>query len=380
MAARRGWVAAWLALSVLGAACGAADAEQPITGTTPLSNDTPVGAPASTAVSTTAQPAPTTTASTQPPTTVTSLGVQPDGTLLGPGGLAIDLRQCPEEWGDGAGVTADAISIGTSAPLSGPYAVFSTIQDGMRARLDAANQAGGIGGRRVELTVLDDGWDPTTTGANAVALSDQGVLALAGIFGTNQNIAAAAVTEPRCIPLLAVSASAGFGDPTARPWSIGTAGSWPAEMLITIQQIALAQPAGAKVLLVVDDEPELTPELIRAAQSATAKVPGTELLPAVYLPRDGSGTDTALAQITAAAPTAIIVAANERGATPIITAISATTIAVDQRWTASGTMGALTAAHASGWRLVRPADAPTSAATTFEGDFLTAADNLQPAN
>lgn len=134
------------------------------------------------------------------------------------------------------------------------------------------------------------------------------------------------------------------------------------------------------MLLVVDDEPELTPELIRAAQSATAKVPGTELLPAVYLPRDGSGTDTALAQITAASPTAIIVAANERGATPIITAISATTIAVDQRWTASGTMGALTAAHASGWRLVRPADAPTSAATTFEGDFLTAADNLQPAN
>lgn len=211
MAARRGWVAAWLALNVLGAACGAADAEQPITGTTPLSNDTTVGAPASTAVSTTAQPAPATTASTQPPTTVTSLGVQPDGTLLGPGGLAVDLRQCPEGWDDVAGVTADAINIGTSAPLSGPFAVFSTIQDGMRARLDAANQAGGIGGRRVELTALDDGWDPTATGANAVALSDQGVLALAGIFGTNQNIAAAAVPSraaSRCLPCLRPPASA----------------------------------------------------------------------------------------------------------------------------------------------------------------------------
>ena len=39
------------------------------------------------------------------------------------------------------------INIGTSAPLSGPYAVFSTIQDGMRARLDAGDvfdQAGAL--------------------------------------------------------------------------------------------------------------------------------------------------------------------------------------------------------------------------------------------
>jgi branched-chain amino acid transport system substrate-binding protein len=321
---------------------------------------------------TTATSAPATAAPAEPPPTTTTWGVQPGGTLLGPSGFTVDLNRCGAGWADHAGLTTDTIVIGASAPLSGPYAAFGRLLTGMRARLDAANAAGGIDGRRVEVTVLEDGWDAVVSGANAATLADDGVLAFAGTFGTKQNLAVSGVAEGRCIPLLAVSNSAAFGDALDRPWSVGTVGSWPAEMLVTVQQIAAAQPAGARLALVVDDEPELTPEVIRAAQAAVARVPGTELLPAVYLPRDGSGIATALAQITAAEPTAIIVAANERGASPILTAISETAIAADQRWTTSGTMAALSTARAGGWRLVRTTEVPTVAATPFQADFLTA--------
>jgi ABC-type branched-subunit amino acid transport system substrate-binding protein len=365
--------AALCAVAMLVGACGGTEGAEPPASTAATATTTNVGS-GSPSTATSGPSATTATTSTTPaPTTTTSWGVREDRTLVGPSGFTVDLNRCPDTWRDDAGVSPEAIRIGASAPLTGQFTVLGAVVQGFQARLAEANAAGGIDGRRVEVTVLDDRWDPIQSGANASALSeDDGVLAFAGTFGTGHNGAISSVAEARCVPLLAGSAQAAFSDLANRPWSIGTLGSWNAEVLIAVQQIAAEQPAGTRLLLAVDDEPEYSPTIIRAAQAAVAATPSVELLPAVYVPRDGSGVGAAVDRISAAAPTAVIVATNEGGAVPLLTALAGSSIAPDQRWTTGGTSAALKAAGVAGWRVVRSADPPAVAANPFETGFLSA--------
>ena len=66
---------------------------------------------------------------------------------------------------DGAvrGVTDDTIVLGTWAPLTGPAATWGAVARGAQAYFDMVNAEGGIHGRRVELLVRDDGYQPSRT-------------------------------------------------------------------------------------------------------------------------------------------------------------------------------------------------------------------------
>jgi branched-chain amino acid transport system substrate-binding protein len=57
------------------------------------------------------------------------------------------------------GVTADQITIGATLPLTGTAAVSGQgLQAGMKIAVDELNAAGGIGGRKLNLIILDDGF------------------------------------------------------------------------------------------------------------------------------------------------------------------------------------------------------------------------------
>src|SRR5260370_24583836 len=59
------------------------------------------------------------------------------------------------------GVSPSEIVIGTAQDLSGPIVNFSKAAvNGMRMRIDEANAAGGINGRKLRLVVQDHGYDP----------------------------------------------------------------------------------------------------------------------------------------------------------------------------------------------------------------------------
>ena len=61
------------------------------------------------------------------------------------------------------GVTADTITIGQSAPLTGSTAELGKdMKAGAEAYFEGINQAGGIGGRKLKLITLDDAGDPET--------------------------------------------------------------------------------------------------------------------------------------------------------------------------------------------------------------------------
>ena len=83
------------------------------------------------------------------------------------------------------GVSDDAIRIGYSIDLSGPSsAEDAVLLDGHFARIDAANEAGGIAGRVIEVVVLDNGGDPGLHQQNLTSLASDGadgVLAIGGL-------------------------------------------------------------------------------------------------------------------------------------------------------------------------------------------------------
>jgi len=89
------------------------------------------------------------------------------------------------------GVSKTAVTLGQSLALTGPGSALAVpFHQGAKLFFDRVNAAGGVGGRRIELTTLDDKGNPTTTAANTKTLLDQGVLSLFGYYGSPQVTAA----------------------------------------------------------------------------------------------------------------------------------------------------------------------------------------------
>lgn len=106
------------------------------------------------------------------------------------------------------GVTASEIRLGASQVLSGPLGP-QTQQYGEGARLlfDAVNEAGGIHGRKISFTTLDDGFDPKRAVENTRKLiEDEKVFMLFNSTGTAQTAAV--------LPLLKESKTILFGPVT----------------------------------------------------------------------------------------------------------------------------------------------------------------------
>ncbi|MCM5682898.1 ABC transporter substrate-binding protein [Schlegelella sp. S2-27] len=103
------------------------------------------------------------------------------------------------------GVTADRVLFGQSAKLSGSAGTFSGRQyrDGLMLAFDAANRAGGVHGRRIELLTLDDQNEPAKALANTRTLiDDRRVFALVGYTFTNPVRAALPMLQASGVPLV----------------------------------------------------------------------------------------------------------------------------------------------------------------------------------
>ena len=106
------------------------------------------------------------------------------------------------------GVTPTDIRLGASQVLSGPLGP-QTVQYGEGARLlfDSVNAAGGIHGRKISFTTLDDGFDPKRAAENTRRLiEEQKVFMLFNSTGTAQTAAV--------LPLLKSSKTVLFGPVT----------------------------------------------------------------------------------------------------------------------------------------------------------------------
>jgi ABC-type branched-subunit amino acid transport system substrate-binding protein len=104
-----------------------------------------------------------------------------------------------------AGTASGApIFVGQSAALSGPQAGFGTaMRDGLQTALAAANKAGGVNGRPVQLLSLDDVGDKAKTEANiATLVANKQVVGLSGFTTRPCSEAAALMSAKEGIALV----------------------------------------------------------------------------------------------------------------------------------------------------------------------------------
>jgi ABC-type branched-subunit amino acid transport system substrate-binding protein len=110
------------------------------------------------------------------------------------------------------GVTADSILLGQVAALKGPAkALGGGMQAGLEAAFAAANAAGGIDGRTIELRSINDGYEPDKAAMAATMLIDKAnVFALIGGVGTPTAKAIVPLCQEKQVPFIAPFTGAGF--------------------------------------------------------------------------------------------------------------------------------------------------------------------------
>lgn len=94
--------------------------------------------------------------------------------------------------------------LGQSAAFSGPAMQLGTqFHAGAKLYFDQINARGGVGGRRVEIRHLDDGYEPDRCVANTEKLIKGEVFALFGYIGTPTSLAALPLASAARVPFIA---------------------------------------------------------------------------------------------------------------------------------------------------------------------------------
>src|SRR6056297_151948 len=102
------------------------------------------------------------------------------------------------------GVSEDEIFIGSTQALSGPVASIGTpLAEGMQAYFAHVNKEGGIHGRKVNLKVADDQFDPSsTTTLTRRMVERDGVFAMVGSLGSPNVLAVMDYLNERGVPFV----------------------------------------------------------------------------------------------------------------------------------------------------------------------------------
>jgi ABC-type branched-subunit amino acid transport system substrate-binding protein len=137
------------------------------------------------------------------------------GMVLGTTAVAQDKKYGP-------GVTDTEITIGQSAPFSGPASAFGIYSRVEEAYFKSLNEKGGLGGRKIKFITLDNGFSPPKAlEASRKLVEEDNVLAEVGTVGTPTNAATQRYLNGKKVPQLLISAGGSkFNDPKQYPWTV----------------------------------------------------------------------------------------------------------------------------------------------------------------
>ncbi len=160
-----------------------------------------------------------------------------------------------------AGVEDGTIKIGTIRPADGPYAIYDQVTTGLEAWVESTNAAGGIEAGdgntyQIELVKENDSYDPGKTPALAQKLVEQdGVFAIVGAIGTENNLAIRDYLNDACVPNFALATgSTEWGEADQYPWYISGLPSYALEANYWLDYIAETKPEATIALLYQDDD------------------------------------------------------------------------------------------------------------------------------
>jgi len=206
------------------------------------------------------------------------------------------------------GITGDTILIGQSVPMSGPAAKLGQQMNlGAKLYFNAINAAGGINGRKIELKVLDDFYEPDATTRNTKTLiNDTKVFALFGYVGTPTSLAALKVASPAGVPFFApYSGAMALREPLARN-VFHVRASYNDETASIVQQI---HTTGLKRIAVVYNDDAYGKAGLDGVQRAL-KLPagqGVSLVAQASMVRNTTDVKGAIGTVLAQKPDAIVV-------------------------------------------------------------------------
>jgi branched-chain amino acid transport system substrate-binding protein len=121
------------------------------------------------------------------------------------------------------GVTSNSINIGATVPLTGPAAPgYDEIAPAMNAVFAWVNAHGGVYGRKIHYTYLDDGYNPanTATLTRKLVLQDQ-IFADVGSLGTPTQSAVQAFLNSSKVPQLFIESGCNCWSNPKYPYSLG---------------------------------------------------------------------------------------------------------------------------------------------------------------
>jgi branched-chain amino acid transport system substrate-binding protein len=147
------------------------------------------------------------------------------------------------------GITATSIKIGGTFPLTGPASLYKTIPAAEKAFFDYVNDNGGVNGRKIDFTVVDDGYDPSkTVPATQKLVETDKVFADYGSLGTAMNLAVWDYLNKNKVPHVLLATGDSYWGFSAKkyPWTIGWQTDYPGEGKIYGQYINKNSP-GAKL-------------------------------------------------------------------------------------------------------------------------------------
>jgi branched-chain amino acid transport system substrate-binding protein len=156
--------------------------------------------------------------------------------------------------GSEPGVTSSTITIGGTAPITGPAALFGSVANGAEAYFAYVNAHGGVNGRKVRYVYRDDAYDPSKTVQLTRELVEQDhVFAIFNSVGTESNLAIRDYLNAAKVPqLFGGTGAAQIGDGyKTHPWTMGFLPSFRAEGRIYGRSIAAT--AGAKVAVLYEN-------------------------------------------------------------------------------------------------------------------------------
>ena len=128
--------------------------------------------------------------------------------------------------------------LGQSAPTTGPAAQLGIqMHHGVKLYLDQFNAQGGLGGRPVELRLLDDGYEPERCKANTEQFIRDDVFGLVGYVGTPTTLAALPLVNQARIPLFGPFTGAqALRDPLSK-WVFHVRASYFDETALIVRQL-----------------------------------------------------------------------------------------------------------------------------------------------
>ena len=155
------------------------------------------------------------------------------------------------------GASDTEIKLGQSTPLSGPASAFGAgAGRAVLGYFDMLNERGGINGRKISFTQLDNAYSaPKAVEQSRRLIEDIGVLAEVGTIGTAPNVAIQKYLNSKKVPQLFITAGGRrFNDPNQFPWTVPLYPDFETEGRVIAKYILKAKPEAKIGVLYQNDD------------------------------------------------------------------------------------------------------------------------------